>query len=657
VHVPMYGKREAREQALQDLTEGFQRFKGKGLVVFGGDFNARCAMNGDLVVRQSGLQLFRFLTTNGLSAVNDMDVCSGKFTRVQRLVVGGVPRTDKTTIDYVLVPTSDEKHVVTMRIVDDASLDSDHRPLLAKFRWSRATSQGSRRGAKKAAHRKWKLGKMRPWDWSAYENRCERLLVPWLAVSEAATKQCVAGARPAQQTADALALTFVDGVQKAAEQAIGSKLVSQRTKPWVDKSLSSLFKIRSLTATTCKLARQGGVTEAVGPMGDVHRRVKRLVREKVRSNRVSRDMEDLRDIEATPHGSKLFWTKWKARLRRLGGSSSPDCVVDPDGNLVTDELEVLRTWRRFVIKLGKEPPVGSDPGDRISDSEFDDVFAGQVLASLDKCCADNGKVPELDESLSWEEVHAAVRALKNGKSPGPDGVPPELFLHGGIALELALTDLFNFLWHNTLWPDEWRMAILVPLFKGAGSRLEPSNHRMLAMMSVIAKLFETVLNTRLRKWSERVGVLSDLQGGFREGRGTLDQMFILNEIVAMRWREHRRPVFLTFIDVRKAYDRVWRPGLWYKLREAGVSSRMLNMIREMYRKVARVVWINGRKSEAFEVEAGVPQGAVLSPFLYAVYINGLHDALRAKGLGVMVYGRLVPLLLCRRCGPAKQECC
>ena len=136
---------------------------------------------------------------------------------------------------------------------------------------------------------------------------------------------------------------------------------------------------------------------------------------------------------------------------------------------------------------------------------------------------------------------------------------------------MALTELFNFMWTHTVWPDEWREAILIPLHKGDGSKLDPQNHRMLAMMSVIAKLFEKVLDYRLREWSERVGMLSDLQGGFRKARRTVDQMFFLNEVIAMRWREARLPLFLTFIDVRKAYDRVWRPGLWYKLRQAGVT--------------------------------------------------------------------------------------
>ena len=97
-------------------------------------------------------------------------------------------------------------------------------------------------------------------------------------------------------------------------------------------------------------------------------------------------------------------------------------------------------------------------------------------------------------------------------------------------------------------------------------------------------------------------------------------------------------MYLTFIDVRKAYDRVWRPGLWVKLRAAGIQGRMLVMIKEMYRCVYRRVMISGHTTDVFDVAAAVPQGAILSPFLYATYIDGLHQHYERKG---WVYGPTV----------------
>jgi hypothetical protein len=98
------------------------------------------------------------------------------------------------------------------------------------------------------------------------------------------------------------------------------------------------------------------------------------------------------------------------------------------------------------------------------------------------------------------------------------------------------------------------------------------------------------------------------------------------------------PLFLAFIDVRKAYERVWRPGIWYKLGILGMSPRFLRLLQLMYSSVTRSVQLDGQLTDKFSVDLGVPQGAVLSPTLYSLYIDGLHQAMRSRGLGVWVAG-------------------
>ena len=106
------------------------------------------------------------------------------------------------------------------------------------------------------------------------------------------------------------------------------------------------------------------------------------------------------------------------------------------------------------------------------------------------------------------------------------------------------------------------------------------------------KVFERVLDSRIRAWSERVGALSDLQGGFRSRRATLDQVFTLKEIAAER-RESRQETLLCFVDVSKAYDTVWRPGLWFKLKSLGLDSHVLELVMLMFHTVSRRVIISG----------------------------------------------------------------
>ena len=138
--------------------------------------------------------------------------------------------------------------------------------------------------------------------------------------------------------------------------------------------------------------------------------------------------------------------------------------------------------------------------------------------------------------------------------------------------------------------------------------------------------------------------MSDQQGGFRTDRGCPDQIFALHEIVMSR-KECGQQTVLAFIDVAKAYDRVWRPGLWLKLKHLGIGRQCLSVLRAMFDRVSRNVLINDDFTEFADVQTGVPQGAVLSPYLYAVYIDGLTKALKDANLGTIVYGEVLPLLL------------
>ena len=122
------------------------------------------------------------------------------------------------------------------------------------------------------------------------------------------------------------------------------------------------------------------------------------------------------------------------------------------------------------------------------------------------------------------------------------------------------------------------------------------------MMDELPKVFEKVFDKRIRAWSERVGCLSDLQGGFRSGRGTTDQMFILNEIVTSR-KEKGSSTFLAFIDIAKAYDTVWRPGLWLKLQQSGLDPEVLRVIQLMYRTVVRRVLVRGDLTDLKSIPA------------------------------------------------------
>ena len=139
--------------------------------------------------------------------------------------------------------------------------------------------------------------------------------------------------------------------------------------------------------------------------------------------------------------------------------------------------------------------------------------------------------------------------------------------------------------------------------------------------------------------------MAEEQAGFRSGRSTLEQLFILHELCGQR-KERKLPTFLAFLDIRRAYDRVWRTGLELRLWECGIRGHMWDFLCSMLGKQSvRRVAVNGGLSDRFSASIGLAQGAVLSPLLFLVFINGLRDALAAANLGVKFGDRRIPLLM------------
>jgi hypothetical protein len=182
----------------------------------------------------------------------------------------------------------------------------------------------------------------------------------------------------------------------------------------------------------------------------------------------------------------------------------------------------------------------------------------------------DGRVLNVDISL--EEVERAVGKLKSGKADGVDGVIPEILKYGGDNMVEAVYELCRLVWEREKLPQDWMKALIFPVAK-KGSKDHMGNYRGISLLSVVGKVFGTVLNARVIGWAE--GVLVDEQFGFRPSRGCRDPLFVLREIVMNRGR---KSVFAAYMDIRNAYPSVWRDGLWWKLWRMGVRGKMQRVL-------------------------------------------------------------------------------
>ena len=165
-----------------------------------------------------------------------------------------------------------------------------------------------------------------------------------------------------------------------------------------------------------------------------------------------------------------------------------------------------------------------------------------------------------------------------------------------------LEHLFRVVWHEEVVPKEWREGLIVNLFK-KGDKEEPGNYRGITLLSVVGKVF---CKNRLVEHLDRERALHEGQAGFRKNRSCIDNVYTLNEVVQGRLREDK-PTYAFFLDVQKAYDTVWRDGLWLKLWDMGVKGKMWRVVKGMYEVSRSAVLLDREKSNMFSVEQGVAQ--------------------------------------------------
>lgn len=183
----------------------------------------------------------------------------------------------------------------------------------------------------------------------------------------------------------------------------------------------------------------------------------------------------------------------------------------------------------------------------------------------------------------------------------------------------VLVRLFNKILDAGTFPRSWSIGVIIPLLK-KGNTNDVNNYRGITLVSNLAKIFTTVLNYRLLRWSDDNGIISDAQFGFKPGHSTTDAIFALTSLVSL-YLKKKKKLYCCFVDYRKAFDSVNRNKLLYKLATNGVTGKLLSIIKHIYCELKSCVRYKSELSNYFSSTTGLMQGEALSPFLFSLYIN------------------------------------
>ena len=232
--------------------------------------------------------------------------------------------------------------------------------------------------------------------------------------------------------------------------------------------------------------------------------------------------------------------------------------------------------------------------------------------------------------VTQKMVAKKIRDMKENKSPGVDGIPPKLLLEIVEHISIPLATVFNLSIEEGVVPLEWKEANIIPLFK-KGSRSKSENYRPVSLTSVVCKLLERLIKDHLVDFLVKNNLINPSQHGFLKARSCLTNILCFLEDVT-KWVDEGSPVDIIYLDLKKAFDKVPHQRLLLKLKAHGIGNGMINWIEKWLIDRRQRVVVDGEVSNWKSVLSGAPQGSVLEPILFLIYINDLDDDITSKVL-------------------------
>ena len=275
-------------------------------------------------------------------------------------------------------------------------------------------------------------------------------------------------------------------------------------------------------------------------------------------------------------------------------------------------------------------PIEIDDQMFTSDADKANAF-NRFFCSVTKIDDSNAALPNMHEIsdtvkldsilITQQEVLDQLLILDVNKSFGFDNVSPRFLKGGANELSPLLTNLFNKSLSEAVFPLIWKKANVVPIHK-KDKKSDLNNYRPVSLLSTVAKVFERIIFKHVYNYLRENFILCDNQSGFLPGRSTTTQLVEVYHHLSSAVDKNKE-IRIIFLDISKAFDKVWHTGLLYKLQKIGISGKLLDWFNSYLKNHLQRVTINGTCSGWEIVLSGVPQGSVLGPLLFLIYITDI----------------------------------